>query len=276
MLPIHSIVPNIQGHIADNSCREADSQAAEDCEKIFTDDGNKSRKTIRSQILHEGNLKPIQILADNSWIAEPPKWQSLLSDFKSYSFANHISRYIHDTSYIIQQLEELPWSCPFRKQTRESVWMVDKSQLPICECTYPYSNVEFSQHPMPPWMRRLAAELANACQLPLPNCCNANRYWKCSDLVYHSDDEPLFGVKNVNIISVSVGSARTFGIKHNITGEFKTIRLQDGDVMTMTGDCQAHYKHSIFPSDKSAGDEPRYNLTFRFLSSHNAGCPHSS
>lgn len=57
----------------------------------------------------------------------------------------------------------------------------------------------------------------------------------------HADDEPEFGI-NPLIASVSLGASRRFVLRHNDTGETRTIELVHGSLLVMAGTTQAQYK----------------------------------
>jgi alkylated DNA repair dioxygenase AlkB len=76
----------------------------------------------------------------------------------------------------------------------------------------------------------------------------------------HADDEPELGT-NPLIGSLSFGATRQFILKHNRTGEKRTIDLTDGSLLIMAGTCQHFWKHGIPKTKADVGG--RINLTFR-------------
>jgi alkylated DNA repair dioxygenase AlkB len=88
-----------------------------------------------------------------------------------------------------------------------------------------------------------------------------NRFRDGNDSMgYHADDEPELGTNPV-IASLSLGSARTFVLRHEATGEKRTYELGHGSLLIMGGALQHHWKHAV-PKTKAAVGE-RINLTFR-------------
>ena len=71
-----------------------------------------------------------------------------------------------------------------------------------------------------------------------------------------------FGARR--ILSLSLGAARDFQWRLQGTTEtLGTVALGDGDVATMEGLFQKHYKHAVPACDSPCG--PRINLTFRWI-----------
>jgi len=79
---------------------------------------------------------------------------------------------------------------------------------------------------------------------------------------FHSDDEPELGINPV-IASLSLGTERTFILKHKTNKLAKPIRLRlaSGSLLLMKGTTQKHWKHGIAKESHQCG--PRVNLTFR-------------
>jgi alkylated DNA repair dioxygenase AlkB len=93
------------------------------------------------------------------------------------------------------------------------------------------------------------------------NYCLLNRYRSRDDSVgLHADNEP--GMGNV-IGSLSLGSTRTFRIRHNRTKETKTFQVSHGTLIIMAGTMQQFWKHEVPKTTESVGD--RINLTFRMI-----------
>merc|ERR1712039_506448 len=87
-----------------------------------------------------------------------------------------------------------------------------------------------------------------------------------NEVGWHSDDEVYFQSLSgdTRIISFSLGSARDFCWR--LQGTDKTLGsapLGHGDIMTMEGLFQKHYKHSVPVSDAPCGR--RLNFTFRWI-----------
>lgn len=96
--------------------------------------------------------------------------------------------------------------------------------------------------------------------------CLMNLYRDGNDSIgFHRDDEAFEPGKNV-IASVSLGATRTFIIKPHKKGkndktQERAFQLVHGSLITMEGDTQLHWVHSV-PAQPEI-KEPRINLTFR-------------
>eukprot|EP00913_Durusdinium_trenchii_P003210 g2968.t1 len=126
---------------------------------------------------------------------------------------------------------------------RSAAWLT----LPSCRCEYEYAGLRFPPVNMPAWFLEITDEVSRACGLKeRPNSCNANLYQTGADNVsWHCDDEPLF----------------------DATGRDALI---DGDLCTMEGLCQKHYRHRVPPEEDVV--EPRINLTWRWIVQHDDVC----
>ena len=91
----------------------------------------------------------------------------------------------------------------------------------------------------------------------------ANLYRDGSDSMgFHPDNEVELGAKPV-IASVSLGAERNFVLKHIKTKESRSLRLQHGSLLIMSGDTQKNWLHGINKTKRPIG--PRINLTFRYI-----------
>ena len=78
---------------------------------------------------------------------------------------------------------------------------------------------------------------------------------------WHSDDEMELGNEPI-IASLSVGSARTFKMRHKMEKDKKiSLTINNGDLLLMEGKTQEFWQHSVPKTLKPCG--PRINLTFR-------------
>ncbi len=75
---------------------------------------------------------------------------------------------------------------------------------------------------------------------------------------WHADNEIELGVKPV-IASLTLGNKRKFKLRHK-DGEQRQLDLEHGSLLTMSGDCQQFWQHSLPKTNKEGG---RINLTFR-------------
>ncbi|CAK0792754.1 unnamed protein product, partial [Prorocentrum cordatum] len=140
-----------------------------------------------------------------------------------------------------------------------------------------------SQHSLPilfsylmRWFWEITDDVCRACGITeRPNSCNVNLYEDGSQAVgWHADDESLFDAtrRDSLIMSLSLGAARTFELYPNDDpDDIHQILLKDGDLCTMEGLLQKHYKHRV-PFERSARG-PRINLTWRWIVRHESGCP---
>ena len=143
-----------------------------------------------------------------------------------------------------------------------------------CQCAYCYGRFTVPPQPFPVWMEQLMTGLMPILGIhnesERPNSCNLNKYETGQEAVgWHADDEDLFhspGHKDVRIISLSLGSPRTFQLKSKGKGSpIVSIRLRSGDLCVMEGATQQHYLHRV-PVEDATG--PRVNLTWRWIVSH--------
>ena len=107
----------------------------------------------------------------------------------------------------------------------------------------------------------------------VPTGVNLNQYAGPGSFIrWHSDNEPLFGSKNLPklIVSMSLGNSVEFMVRRRASGNFpSSIRLDHGDVLVMDGLAQSEYEHCT----ASELQGPRVNLTFRMVTQHIASCP---
>ena len=90
----------------------------------------------------------------------------------------------------------------------------------------------------------------------------------------HSDDESLFKGFNVLIISLSLGAKRQFHIQKKGQARVRHLVLSSGNLLVMHGLMQNHYKHGL-PAGLG-DDEPRFNLTWRYITHHTCSGAHST
>ena len=170
-------------------------------------------------------------------------------------------------SWYYDCINRLPWERPWvndKPLNRKACWLT----LPGICTPYKYGGMEWPSHNMPGWFQAVTKHVMQECGVTqLPNSCNANLYEHEEDVVgWHADDEPLFQatVQDALIISLSLGASRTFAYRLNTQPNLEhTIRLKDGDLCTMEGMMQKHYKHAILK--EKGKTEPRINLTWRWI-----------
>jgi alkylated DNA repair dioxygenase AlkB len=163
-------------------------------------------------------------------------------------------------------LQKSPWLA-IPGVPRKTAFFVSED---CADCNYRYSGLSYSPTVFPPFMHEIRNEVCKMCGIPPekgPNCCNVNVYEDHSQVVgWHSDDEVLFQglAGDTRILSFSLGVPRDFCYRLQGTDEtLGTVSLGDGDIMTMEGLFQKHYKHSVPASDIRCGI--RVNFTFRWI-----------
>ena len=106
----------------------------------------------------------------------------------------------------------------------------------------------------------------------VPTGVNLNRYSGPSSCTrWHSDNEPLFGPQNAPklIVSMSLGNSVEFKVRRGQGKVPSLITLDHGDLLVMDGPTQSEYVHCT----ASGLQDPRVNLTFRWVAKHIASCP---
>jgi alkylated DNA repair dioxygenase AlkB len=95
------------------------------------------------------------------------------------------------------------------------------------------------------------------------NACLLNLYHEGEEgMGWHRDNEKEI-VAESSIASVSLGVARKFAFKHATTNERVDIELENGSLLDMKGEIQAHWYHSLPKSMRIK--QLRINLTFRLM-----------
>jgi len=209
----------------------------------------------------------LSLVKDDSPV--PWQWDYMLQDEQRRSWAGVLFGAINKEKckeWMAIAKAQAPWQ-NLPGVPRKVAWFVDED---FADTPYRYSGLEYAATVFPPWMREIRREVCELCGIPpdqFPNSCNVNIYYDHKGEVgWHSDDEVLFqGLSgDTRIISFSLGSARDFCWRLQGTTEpLGCVPLGDGDIMTMEGLFQKHYKHSVPASDKPCG--PRINFTFRWV-----------
>lgn len=102
-------------------------------------------------------------------------------------------------------------------------------------------------------VEKVASDSFNSCLLNLYHSGEEGMSW-------HSDDEDSL-LKNGKIFSLSFGAERRFLFRHKLKKETIAIDLEDGSGLSMEGNTQANWLHSLPKTTKIK--MPRINLTFR-------------
>ena len=103
----------------------------------------------------------------------------------------------------------------------------------------------------------------------VPTAANLNLYrGRSSYVVWHSDDEPLFGEQL--IVSVSFGTQALFKWKGKScpNNDGHSWWLGHGNILFMDGQCQDEFHHRTDPGR----EQDRINITFRWIKQHVASC----
>lgn len=213
------------------------------------------------------------------------RWSHSLADESRRSFAGYLPQAVDaaDRKRFFGEIRDgTKWVQPENRDgdkiKRKTAWMVSSG----CKCRYRYGGIEVDPIEFPPWMEALMRSVMPKCGLSekrdWPNSCNLNLYEDGGMSVgWHSDDERLFQGKfsDCRILSLSLGVARKFELRLNWPedGEKSIHRmlLGDGDICSMEGMVQKHFQHRV-PRDDHI-EEPRINLTWRWVKQHVPRCP---
>lgn len=209
---------------------------------------------------------------------DPPHWKYVLQDESKRSFAGYLPSPFTKrrcTEFFNAVNNGTHWKRP-RDMLRDTAWMVAKG----CACTCNHAGYDMEPQEYPAWMVDIMRVVMPFFGLPMeadwPNSCNLNLYdTGGSSVAWHADDEALFNgkVQDVRILSLSLGARRYFELRANTQNESRAaeeMQLGDGDLCTMEGMAQKHYQHRV-PPDRSV-EEPRINLTWRWIVKHRHSC----
>ena len=130
------------------------------------------------------------------------------------------------------------------------------------ESAHDYTNMSRHPQPMGQALNALRQQCEQICQVSF-NGVLANYYRDGQDSVaWHADDEPELHPQPL-IASVSLGEARDFDLRHNITRQRLRMRLEHGSLLIMAGTLQQYWQHTIAKSRTAQG--ARINLTYRYV-----------
>ncbi|MGS0539403.1 alpha-ketoglutarate-dependent dioxygenase AlkB family protein [Xanthomonas oryzae] len=158
-------------------------------------------------------------------------------------------------------LSTIPW-----KQRAVTVWGKSHPQ-PRLVCwmgdeSYTYAGLRLHPLALTRDLQSLKGRIESTAQSEF-NSVLLNLYRSGSDKIGpHSDDEPELGKAPV-IASLSLGASRTMRFTPREKGYARPFNLElgNGDLLLMSGDTQANWKHEIPKTTLSVGR--RINLTFR-------------
>ncbi len=157
-------------------------------------------------------------------------------------------------------LAHTPWSQDrvrvYGKQhlaPRMSCWMADAG------LSYHYSNMTLQPTPWLPRVLELAKTIGRIAEVDF-NSALLNHYRSGQDSNgWHADNEPELGPDPI-VASLSLGAARDFRLRHNVSRQTHSIRLEHGSLLIMHEGMQTHWQHCV---PKRAQADSRINLTFR-------------
>lgn len=234
------------------------------------------RAWLKGEIAPNREEFPLAIAAESAQFSD---WQIVMQNEEKRSFSAKRNNPFKEER--LQELwklakENLPWSRPKidgKPLHRSAAFMV----APGCKCKYRYSGTRWEPHEFPKWFQDLTDEVMSflGIDLPPPNSCNVNLYDDGTESVgWHSDNEPIFEsqVQDCLIVSMSLGATRDFQIQQQWADgrKIETVSLSNGDLMTMEGLFQRYYSHRV---PRSSCQKPRINFTWRYITSHELGCP---
>lgn len=211
--------------------------------------------------------EPLSLVGDDS--PEPWMWEYALQDEQRRSFAGVYKRAFDSQTceeWMRQIIATGSWySLP--GTPRRVCWYVSQE---CSDVPYRYSGLEYPPTVFSPLMEEIRAKVCEKCGIPpeeYPNSCNVAIYEDHQQEVgWHSDDEVMFQglAGDTKIVSFSLGVPRDFSWRLQGTTEtVGTASLGDGDIMTMEGLFQKHYKHCVPKSVTTCG--VRINFTFRWI-----------
>ena len=141
-------------------------------------------------------------------------------------------------------------------QPRLTAWVADE------DIEYQYSGLNSPPQPWVPGLAMLKDKLASACQQTF-NGVLCNYYRHGHDYMgWHSDNEDSLGQQPL-IASLSLGADRRFDLRKRGEKSYRSITLQHGSLLVMSGDLQQHWQHRLPKQTKQ--DKPRLNLTYRLI-----------
>ncbi len=140
-------------------------------------------------------------------------------------------------------------------QPRLTAWYGEKG------ADYSYSGIHLEPLPFTPLIEQIKIDIEALSGFKF-NSVLMNLYRNQNDSMgWHSDDEKELG-SDPKIASISLGSSRTFQLKHKTQKQMKLkVALNNGSLLLMEGTMQHHWLHAIPKSMQECG--PRINLTFR-------------
>lgn len=127
---------------------------------------------------------------------------------------------------------------------------------------YTYSGTTRMAQPWTPLLMEIKLKVEQKSGLTF-NACLLNLYHNGDEgMGWHSDNEKSLE-EPIHVASLSFGAERRFDMKHQQSGEKKSVKLENGSLLLMKHPMQHFWKHAL-PKTKKVR-EPRINLTFRLM-----------
>ncbi|GEA50509.1 alkylated DNA repair protein [Vibrio inusitatus NBRC 102082] len=188
---------------------------------------------------------------------EPPQWLEVEQGRLYYDPQFMLSE--ETNGLFLHLLDQLPWEQRAIKIYGRSI--LQPRQHVLCGThAYRYSGITLEPLPWPervlPIKKRVESIASQSFNTAL---INLYRYGQ-DHMGWHSDNEKSLGNTPV-IASISLGASRRFVLRHKHTKQKLEYILEDGALLIMSGDMQAHWQHCIPKTTKVL--QPRINLTFR-------------
>lgn len=229
-------------------------------------------------------VRPKQVVGIHS---STKGWKLIINDNQRLCYASYLSgSFKKNTLFKWFNIvdSKVKWQNP-KVETNTAQGMVNLLTRSVawyasCQCIYSYSGVSLKPERYPSWLNKITKAVMGKLGMKgnlFPNCCLINYYPDGKGYVdWHSDREGIFIPKdedNVLIISLSLGAPRIFELRYRKTRDERDVVktfLRSGDLLTMEGQFQRHYVHRV-PRDLRCS-EPRINLTWRWIRTHESGC----
>ncbi|HEV2740435.1 MAG TPA: alpha-ketoglutarate-dependent dioxygenase AlkB [Candidatus Elarobacter sp.] len=160
-------------------------------------------------------------------------------------------------------LGDTPWCQEFLKMygrripfPRLTAWYGDHG------AAYTYSNIKNEPLPWTPVLKDIRDRLLRRMGVRFDSVLlNLYRHGEDS-LSWHADDEAELG-NEPTIASISLGAVREFQLKHRLDGETRSLPLESGSLLIMSGPTQRSWVHRV-PKERNVR-QTRINLTFRVI-----------
>lgn len=207
---------------------------------------NNDTRRQKSQPIDFSGLQAYKLDIEDGLLFYLPNWLSLPQAESLYVELKHELCWSQDQVFVYGKWHDIP---------RLQAWYGDS------DTGYQYSGKTLTPLPWTPGLQMLRHRI-EALGLPI-NSVLANWYRNGLDKMgWHSDNEKELGAEPA-IASVSLGSTRSFHLKHKSTGQRINLELSSGSLLVMAGTMQAHWQHAL-PQRKRV-EQGRINLTFRHV-----------